>query len=301
MLRKQRVAEVRIVARQTSTSIRSRRIGLTLRKLREQQGLTLEQVAGLLECSPSKVSRIETGQSSAGLRDVRDLLEIYGVTGHSAEAVIEMAREARLRERERSWWHPYSNVLVSSYVGNEQSATRIRTYEHQNVPGLLQTEDYARAMFHTADACAQPNTITARLRVRMGRQAMLTRDDEPLQLDVVLDEAALWRPIGGDEAMRAQLRRLVEAAELPNVMIRMLPFEVGAHAGMEGTFAILDFAEAHGSSIVYIENATGGLFLDKGQELKLYEEIFERIQTKALDPAQTRRRITALADRPPWN
>src|SRR5215218_11278974 len=137
------VAEVRTVATQHMPLLRRRRIGLTLRKLREQQNLTLEQVAEQMGCSGSKISRIETGHSSVGMPDVNDLLHIYGVNGEVAEDIMDMAREARQHERERGWWHPYSNVLVSAYVGNEHAASRIRTYEHQSVPGLFQTGDYA--------------------------------------------------------------------------------------------------------------------------------------------------------------
>lgn len=296
-----RAEEVRIVAGRRGSLLRSRRIGLTLREMREQQGLTLEQVAELMECSRSKISRIETGQSSLSWRDVRDLLGIYGVTGPEAEAVAEMARDARRRDRERSWWHPYNNVLVSSYVGNEQTATRIRTYEHQNVPGLLQTPEYALALFRAADPGADPEKIAARLRIRIGRQEVLIRAEDPLSLEVVLDEAVLSRPVGGDEVMRKQMRHLVAASALPNVTLHLLPFEAGAHAGMEGTFAILDFLETDGSSIVYIENAGGGLFLDKRQELTHYAEIFDRIRAKALKPEEATEYIAALVDGPRWS
>jgi transcriptional regulator with XRE-family HTH domain len=124
--------------------------------LREQEGMTLEQVAQQMDCSTSKISRIETGHSSVNMRDVRDLLEIYGVKGQTAKDLMEMARDARKHEKERSWWHPFSNVLVSAYVGNENVANRIRTYEHQVIPGLLQTEDYARALFVAANPSASP-------------------------------------------------------------------------------------------------------------------------------------------------
>ncbi|HCT80015.1 MAG TPA: transcriptional regulator [Micromonosporaceae bacterium] len=280
--------------------LRRRRTGLTLRKLRERQGLNLKQVAELMECSQSKISRIETGQSSARVRDVRDLLAIYGVTGQVAEDIMNMAREALRHERERTWWHPYNNVLISAYVGNENAASRVRTYEHQCVPGLLQTEEYALALFRTAAPTADSETIAERLRVRMGRQMLLTRDGDPLKLDAVLDEAVLSRPVGGDSVMRGQLQRLIAATTMPNVVLRLLPFDVGAHAGMDGTFAILDYAEADGSSIVYAEHATGGLFLDKERELKLYSDIFDRIQAKALGPEQTRERLASLADQPRW-
>ncbi len=280
--------------------LRRRRIGLTLRKLREQQNLTLEQVADQMDCSGSKISRIETGHSSVGMRDVRDLLHIYGVNGKVANDIMDMAREARRHERERDWWHPHSNVLVSAYVGNEHAASRIRTYEHQSVPGLFQTRDYALALFRAAMPTIDDETINERLRVRVARQGLLTREGKPLRFEVVIDEAALSRPIGGDRVMRAQMRRLVDVSEMSNVRMRLLPFDAGAHAGMEGTFAILDFAGDDGSSIVYAETATGGLFLEKALELALYEQIFDGTWSAALDEARTRARITALIQRPWW-
>ncbi|WP_246002282.1 helix-turn-helix domain-containing protein [Allorhizocola rhizosphaerae] len=280
--------------------LRRRRIGLTLRKLREQQNLTLEQVADQMDCSGSKISRIENGHSSVGMRDVRDLLHIYGVNPQVARDIMDMAREARRHERERDWWHPYNNVLVSAYVGNEHVASRIRTYEHQSVPGLFQTRDYAMALFRAAMPAVGEDVIGERLRVRMARQALLTREGKPLRFDVVIDEAVLSRPVGGDEVMRAQMRRLIDVSEMGNVRMRLLPFEAGAHAGMEGTFAILDFPEADGSSIVYAETATGGLFLDKAQELSLYEQIFGSTWAMALDENRTRDRIAQLIQRPRW-
>lgn len=280
--------------------LRRRRIGLTLRKLREQQSLTLDQVAEQMDCSTSKISRIETGHNSVSMRDVRDLLHIYGVTGDVAKDIMDMAREARRHERERDWWHPYSNVLVSAYVGNEHVASRIRTYEHQRVPGLLQTEDYALALFRTAIPAATDDVIQERLRVRMARQALLTRPEAPLEFEAVLDEAVLSRPVGGDAVMKAQLQRLIEAAAMPNVTIRMLPFAVGAHAGMEGTFAILEFPEVDGSDIVYAETATGGLFLEKHQELQLYSDIYQQTSAAALDVEQTKAQIAGLIRQPRW-
>lgn len=288
------------MASQQMPVMRRRRIGLTLRKLREQEGKTLEQVAQQMDCSTSKISRIETGHSSVNMRDVRDLLEIYGVKGQTAKDLMDMARDARKHDKERSWWHPYSNVLVSAYVGNEHAANRIRTYEHQVIPGLLQTESYARALFEAANPKASPEELSERLRVRMGRQSLITRTDDPIRIEVVLDEAALSRPIGGDAVMRDQLRKLCVAGEMHNVMIQLLPFEAGAHPAMEGTFAILDFPESDGSSLVYAENATGGLFLDKERELQLYLDIFARIQTAALSEEESLKRIALLAEEPIW-
>ena len=288
------------MAAQQMPVMRRRRIGLTLRKLREQEGMTLEHVAQKMDCSTSKISRIETGHSAANMRDVRDLLEIYRVKGQTAKELMEMARDARRRDKERSWWHPYNNVLVSAYVGNENAANRIRTYEHQVIPGLLQTEAYARALFEAANPHASAEELSERLRVRMGRQSLITRTDDPIRFEVVLDEAALSRPVGGDAVMRDQLRRLCAAGHMHNVTMQMLPFAAGAHAAMEGTFAILDFPESDGSSVVYAENANGGLFLEKGRALQLYLDIFARIQAAALSQEESLERIALLAEEPTW-
>lgn len=288
------------MASQQVPVMRRRRIGLQLRKLRELKGMTLEQVADRMDCSQSKISRIETGHSSVGMRDVRDLLLIYEVDEDAARDVMDMARDARQQERQRSWWHPYNNVLVSAYVGNENAATHIRTYEHQVVPGLLQTEEYAHAIFKAANPNFDEEQVSERVRVRLGRQSLLNRQDAPFHFEVVLDEAVLSRPVGGDDVMRAQLVRLREAAELPNVTMQVLPFVAGAHAGMEGTFAILEFPPSDGSSIVYVENATGGLFLDKEKELAHYAELFDRIRKTALSPEDSKKRIAFLAEEPRW-
>jgi transcriptional regulator with XRE-family HTH domain len=289
--------EVRTVASQQPV-VRRRRIGLQLRKLRERQGLTLEQVAALMDCSQSKISRIETGNSSVGVRDMRDLLKIYEVDDQTTSDLMETAREARHQERKRGWWHPFNNILSSTYVANENAASRIRVYENQLVPGLLQTEGYARALFHYPGF--PDEEVSERLRVRMGRQSLLTRKDDPISFEVILDESVLSRPIGGSEVMCEQLRRIVEVGEMSNVTVRVFPFEFGAHAGMEGTFAILDFAATEGS-VVYAENAAGGIFLDKERELDLYSGIFDRLQAAALSPEKSKELIAILAEEPRWN
>lgn len=273
-----------------------RRLGLMLRKMREHNGYTLEQVAELMECSQSKISRIETGHNSVNTRDVRDLLKIYGVEGPDADDLIAMARAAR----QRGWWHPYNRVLVSAYVGLETEAQKIRTYEHQVMPGLLQTPEYAEAMWRSARPDLQDEDISTRVRVRMERQSLLLRQENPVSFEAVLDEAVLSRPVGGDSVMRAQLERLLEAMRMRNVMIQVLPFEVGAHAAVDGTFAILDFSEPNDASMVYAENATGGLFLDKVEELQTYATIFKQVQDVALSPVESAELIEKLAEEPLW-
>jgi transcriptional regulator with XRE-family HTH domain len=266
-----------------------------LRRRREGAGITIDIVAEQLECSASKISRIETGHTTATPRDVRDILGVYGVVGAEQEELIQISREAR----QKGWWHPYTAVLTGAYVGLEQAARSIRAYEQQVVPGLLQTEEYAKAMIRAARPDITLEEVDRRVRVRLNRQSLLSQDDA-IDLWVVLDEAVLSRPIGGDEVMRAQLERLVEAAELPNVTLQLLPFEAGAHAGMDGTFAILDFPEPGDPDVVYAENATGGLFLEKSEELRKYIFIFDHIRAAALRPEESVNMIRKLTKEPLW-
>jgi transcriptional regulator with XRE-family HTH domain len=283
------------VTQRRSPTIRRRRLGAELRRRRESAGVTIENVADRMECSASKISRIETGHTSATPRDVRDMLGIYGVSGDECEELVQISREAR----QKGWWHPYSTVLTGAYVGLEAAADSIRAYEQQVVPGLLQTEEYARAMIRAARPDISANEVERRVSVRLGRQSLLTQDD-PIDLWVVLDEAVVSRPVGGDAVMRAQLQRLVEAADLPNVTIQVLPFEAGAHAGMDGTFAILDFPEPGDPDVVFAENATGGLFLEKVDELRKYIFIFDHIRAAALRPEESVALIMKLAEEPLW-
>jgi transcriptional regulator with XRE-family HTH domain len=278
-----------------SPTIRRRRLGAELRRYRDAAGVTIEVVADRLGWSASKVSRIETGHTSATPRDVQDMLDIYGVNGIEAGELVQIAREAR----QKGWWHPFSPVLNGAYVGLEAAASRISAYEQQVVPGLLQTDKYAIAMIRAARLGDTDREIEQRVRVRMARQALLIQDD-PIDLWVVLDEAVVSRPVGGDEVMRDQLARLVDASLLPNVTIQILPFAAGAHAGMDGTFAILDFPDAEDPNVVYAENATGGLFLEKTDELRKYNEIFDTVRATALSPEESRTMIVMLAEEPLW-
>jgi AraC-like DNA-binding protein len=283
------------VNQQRSPTIRRRRLGMEMRRHREAAGVTIDAVAARIGCSTSKVSRIETGHTGATPTDVQNILDIYGVDAAIKAELVQIAREAR----QKGWWHPFSTVLTGAYVGLEAAARSVRTYEQQVVPGLLQSEEYAIAMIQAARLGDIDQEIEQRVHVRMARQSLLTSDD-PIDLRVVLDEAVLSRPVGGDEVMRDQLRRLIEAARLPNVTLQILPFAVGAHAGMDGTFAILEFEEERDADVVFTENATGGLFLEKFEELQKYQAIFDAIQVTALDPDQSAEMMEMLAEEPLW-
>jgi transcriptional regulator with XRE-family HTH domain len=247
--------------------------------MRESAGVTIDTVADRLECSSSKISRIETGHIGVSPRDVRDMLEVYGVDGATAEDLVQVARDAR----QKGWWQTYGAVLTGAYVGLEAAASRIRTYEAQLVPGLLQSADYARAVITAARPDITIELLDKRIEVREIRQSLLHQDD-PLDFWVILDEAAFLRPVGSRSIMHDQLESLLRAAEQANITIQVLPFSAGAHAGMDGTFAILEYEEAVDPDVVFAENAAGGLFLEKDYELDRYRTIFGHLRDAALSP-----------------
>lgn len=279
-----------MTSRRGSPTLRRRQLGMELRRLREAAGVTIDQVAARLECSASKISRIETGQTGASPRDVRDIVALYRVSDNEAETLLRIAREAR----QKGWWQLYGAVLTGAYVGLEAAADAIRTYEALVVPGLLQTEDYARAMIRAGRPDIDADEAEKRVRVRMNRQSLLSQSD-PLDLWVVLDEAVLHRPVGGRTVMRQQLERLIKTAELSNVTLQVLPFAAGAHAGMDGTFTILLYRDAAGQNLVFASNAAGGLFLEKDDELSRYAFIFDHLRASALRPDESIAMIAGLA------
>lgn len=279
-----------------SPTARGRRLRLELRRLREEAGLTHSDVARRLEWSPSKVSRIETGQSRVQTGDVRDLLEIYGITDEGIrESLVQLAREAR----RRGWWTRYTDVLGSgTYVGLEAEAAGLHTYESMFIPGLLQTEDYARAVIRAGQARPDPDTLERRLSARMVRQEILERPDPP-EIWAVLDESVVRRPVGGAEVMQAQLAHLIEVSTRPNttVTLQVLPFTAGAHPGMNGPFVILTFNTPTDPPMVYLETATDGLYLEEPADVERYTLRFSHLVARALGPDESRTMIAGLAER----
>lgn len=219
-------------------TVRRRRLASELRRLRERAELTIDEVGEKLECSASKISRIETGHVGVTPRDARDMLELYGVRGDEQEALVQLAREAR----KRGWWHAYNEVFTGAFVGLEADASSLRAFQALLVPGLLQTERYARAVIHAMRPDAADAEIERRVAARMTRQRLLS-DPSPPEYWAVVDEAVLRRVVGGAEVMAEQLGRLADVAQLPHVTIQVVPFGAGAHPGMEGPFLILGFPE----------------------------------------------------------
>lgn len=276
-------------------TVRRRVLGTELRRLRGAAGLTIDDVAEALEFSASKVSRIETAKVGASPRDVRDMLELYGVTDEQRQEVLRVAKDAR----ERGWWHAYSDVVrsTSPYVGLEAAADRIETYEASLVPGLLQTPEYARAVIHVLHPKAGPHEVDRLLELRQERQARLERKDPPI-LWAILDEASLRRPVGGRVVMRRQLRRLVEDAGRRIVTIQVLPFSVGEHAALYGSFTILRFQDPTLSDVVYLEKPVNAPLLESDEELEYYSQAFDRLRGLALDPVASNALLTELARGP---
>lgn len=261
-------------------------LGAQLRRLRESCGVTREGAGWEIRASESKISRMELGRVGFKERDVADLLTLYGITDPTErDALLGLARDAN----SPGWWHRYGDVLPSwfqAYLGLEAAATRIRTYELQFVPGLLQTEEYARAVVLLGHSRASSAEIDRRVTLRMRRQQVL-HGAEPPQLWAVVDEAALRRPIGGAAVMRQQVSALIEATRLPNVRLQVVPFAAGGHAAAGGAFTILRFSDQELPDVVYIEQLTSALYLDKREDLEFYALAMERLCVEAEPPERT--------------
>lgn len=277
-----------------SPTVRRRRLGMELRRLREAAGLMIEDVARHLECSMSRVSRIETGKSMARVRDVRDMIDLYDLpAGSRREELLTLAKDAQ----QRGWWTEYESVLsagLDTYVGLEASAASLRTFQTHLVHGLLQTEEYARALIRCSRPGESPDNVDRRIALRTRRQAML-RESHGLELWAVFDEAVLRRPIGGPAVMRAQLERLLAAGELPGVTIQVLPFARGEHAGVEGPFTIIGFADPTDLDVVYVDCPAGNIFLEKEKDVRRHTTWFDHLRAAALPPGESAEFIAAAA------
>jgi transcriptional regulator with XRE-family HTH domain len=270
-------------------------LGSQLRRLRENKGISRDDAGYRIRASGSKISRLELGRVSFKERDVTDLLDMYGVTDEAErEQLVLLAREAN----SPAWWQKYSDVVpdwFQVYVGLEEAAELIRVYEVQFVPGLLQTEEYARAVVRQGQPGAAQDEVERRVALRMGRQKLLTRPDAP-RLWAVVDEGALRRPMGGKDVMRAQIERLMAAAKEPNVTLQVLPFTFGGHAAEGGAFTVMRFPEPDMADIVYIEQLTGALYLDKREDVERYSEVMERLSVKGTSPERTQDILAAILE-----
>lgn len=243
-----------------SPTVRKRRLAAELRRLRKECGLTREQVAERIGCAPVTITRIETGQSGARVGEVSLMLEVYGVTGDEREALLQVAKDAR----KRGWWHQYSGTMpkwFQVYVGLEEEASEILTYESEHIPGLFQTDDYIRALLNAGLRTLAEDEIQGRVALRLKRQERLVSNDAP-KIWAVLNEAVIRRHVGGRETMCAQLQQLCELAKLDHINIVVLPFSAGAHPGMEGSCSVLRFPEPADPDVVYVQYRLGSIYLE---------------------------------------
>ena len=257
-------------------TVQRRRLGMELRRRREEATLTIANVAKTLDISMSKVSRIETAHVTATWRDVRDMLDLYGVSGSEREELISLAREAR----GEGWWHQDYSDLPVTFAGFEAAASSIQMYTALAVPGLLQTKDYARDVILAIRPDLSPEEIGRRVEFRMDRQRILRRETPPM-LELVIDESVLRRPVGGHRVMGGQLEYLIEVATWPNVMMQILPLKAGSHAGMDGGFTIFHFDEPDYSEAVFIDHTLADQHLEDPNATKRYEDAFHSLQSSA--------------------
>lgn len=277
-------------------TVQRRRLMLELRSMREAAGLKQDQVTEAMDWSPSKILRIEGGRSGVSTNDMRALLVLYGVEGEDRRAeLVELAQMSR----KRGWWGKYRTVLSTAYtdyIAFEAEASSIRGFQPLVVPGLLQTEEYAKAVFReSALRELSEEEIDARLAARMARQESLTQR-ESLRLGLVLGEPVLRQMVGGPEVMRRQLQHLVRLSQRPKLAIQVLPFGAGAHPGLSGSFMILEFPGSVGADFVYLDNALGGVCLEDTAEVRQHGLTFEYLARMALSPDDSVALITRAAE-----
>jgi transcriptional regulator with XRE-family HTH domain len=270
-------------------------LGSQLRRLREAREITRDEAGYAIRASESKISRMELGRVPFKERDVADLLTLYQVTDEAERApLLALANAANVP----GWWHRYGDVLADwfqPYLGLEEAASIVRTYELQFVPGLLQIPSYARAVISAGNPGVPAPEIDRRVAMRTARQKVLERPD-PLRLWAVIDEAALRRPIGGADVMRAQLQALIEKVRLDNIIVQVMPFRYGSHAAESGAFSILRFPERELPDVVYIEHLTSAIYLDKRQDVDRYLQTMERLSTQAEPRDRTPAILAAIRD-----
>lgn len=283
--------------RASSPTLRRRRLIAILRELRDASGMSAEEVARRLKWGKGKPLYLESGQ---GVRpdphDMERLADLYGVSDEQKAELVGLAEAAR----EKGWWHSYIKQLSRAYttlIGLELEATEVQAYESNVLHGLLQTEDYAKALILGGGPSEVSSAdVESRVKVRLERQQILTRDHDPAQLTVILDEAAIRRKVGGSDVMRAQLEYLLELMEMPpNITLRVMPFNAGAHPGVAGSFTILRFADAADAPAVYVEGLAGEFFIEEEDEVAAYASGFETLKDKILNRRDTIAVIAAAA------
>jgi transcriptional regulator with XRE-family HTH domain len=261
-------------------------IGSTLRRMRTEKGITRDEAANAIRATAWKIHRLENGQVGFKDRDLVDLLRLYGITDQQEiDSLLERAREAN----SPGWWFHYGDVVppwLRTYMDLESAASLIRTYQGQLVPGLRQTADYARATIAGMLLPRTPEEVERRVTLKLARQQILTQPAGP-RLWAVVDEAAVRRPIGGEQVIREQVERLIDAAGLPSVVLQILPVTVGAHPALAGAFSILRFADLELPDIVYVEHLVNAQYLDKRDDVNPYLHVMDSISVRAAPPSKT--------------
>ena len=268
-------------------TVRQRELGMQLRRLRTDRGLTVEEVADRLLCSATKISRMETGARRPSLRDVRDLSELYEIDVSAAEDLMALARQAR----ELGWWKQYDDLRLDPFIGLEQDASAITNFTMFYVPALIQTEDYARAIIKAIAPRIDPKILEQRVEVRMRRQELLERDNHP-RYRVLVDESVLHRPAGGHQVMAAQLTKVLKYAKDDKAAVQVVPFDIGVPAISDSNLVLLDFDDPVLSSVVFVEGLTSNQIFEKRSDLDRYREAVEHLRDSALSPRDSVTRIT---------
>ena len=274
----------------TSPTVRQRELGKRLRELRNQHNMTVEEVAENLLCSATKISRLETGARRPNPRDVRDLCRLYGLDESTTAALMRLARGAR----EPVWWTKYEDLDLYPYIGLEQDATAITCFSVYYMPGLLQTADYARAVIKAIAPKMAPEITQQRVEARMRRQQLL-EDDDPPRYHVLLDESVLHRRVVGPAVMSAQLDKVLDAQRRGKATIQIIPFDIGAYAGADGNFVLLEFDEDSGlSPFVFVEGLSSNKYLERDADIARYGETIDYLRNLALTPEESMQRITEI-------
>jgi transcriptional regulator with XRE-family HTH domain len=272
-----------------SPTIRQRELGIRLREFRTAKGLTVEDVARELLCSPTKISRAETGARRATLRDVRDLCQIYGIDTATSAELMELAREAR----QPGWWTKYDDLKISTYIGMEQAATAITVFGMYYIAGLLQTEDYARAVIKGIIPKIEEDILGQRVEARMMRQRLLFQPRPP-KYRVLVDEAVLHRHVGGPTVMKAQLDKVLSLIREERVAVQVIPYEVGAYGAADSNFSYLEFGGTKLPDLVFVEGLVSQLYLERPDELERYREALEYLRDEALNPRDSAKKIEEI-------
>lgn len=276
---------------EANPTVRQRELGMRLRKLRNELGLTVDHVAEQLLCSATKISRIETATRPANPRDIRDLCRLYGVGDDAAAELMNLARQAR----EPGWWTQYSDLDLGPYPGLEQEATALTHFSMYFVHGLLQTEDYARAIIKATNPKIDPKVLGDRVEARLRRQQVLEQENRP-RLRSLLDEGVLRRPAGGQEIMRAQLSKILQSVREEKATVQVIPFSSGTHASVDGDLTYLEFDDSSLPDLVFVEGLISNLYQERPAELARYRETLEYLRDAALSPRDSISLIAEIKD-----